>query len=164
MAFARLSGIMGGMDSHRQGMPNAAAVHAHLPPAALVEEALRRGEGVLADNGAFVAYTGAHTGRAPRDRFLVADPAVKNQIDWGKVNQPMEPAVFARLVDKVTAYCRGRELFVFDGWACADPRYRLPVRVITEKAWHALFAQCLLLRPKSEDVTNFTPELTVLHA
>jgi phosphoenolpyruvate carboxykinase (ATP) len=149
-------------DMSEADMPQAGAVHKHWPAAALVEEALRRGEGVLADNRAFVAYTGARTGRSPRDRFLVADPTVKNDIAWGNVNQPMEPATYARLLAKSHAYCRGRELFVFEGWACADPRYRLPVRVIAEKAWHALFAQCLLLRPASAP-ENFRPELTVLH-
>src|SRR5207245_9516039 len=92
------------------------------------------------------------------------DEAPSKDASWcGPVNRPLQPAVFRRLLDKALAYVQGRELFVFDGWACADPKYRLPVRVIAEKAWHSLFARCLLLRPKSEDV-DFTPELTVLHA
>src|SRR5262245_1958118 len=152
------------MDLRGHGLTNPGTVHAHLPAAALVEHALRRGEGQLADNGAFVAYTGARTGRSPHDRFLVADPAVRQHIAWGKVNQPMEPAVFARLLDKTRSYFQGRELFVFDGWACADERYRLPVRVITEKAWHCLFAQCLLLRPNAAQRGDFVPQLTILHA
>src|SRR5262245_38295523 len=126
------------MDLSRHGLTQVGKVHANLSAAALVEEAVRRGEAVLASNGALNAHTGKRTGRSPRDRFIAADPGVREQIAWGKVNQPMEPAAFARLADKTRQYLRGKELFVFDGWACADPRHRLSVRVITEKAWHSL--------------------------
>lgn len=146
------------------GLINPGTVYANLAPAVLLEMALRRGEGVLADNGALVAATGAHTGRSPRDRFLVADQGCRDQIEWGPINQPLEPAVFGRLHDKMRAYFQARDLFVCDGWACADPQYRLPVRVITEKAWHALFSRCLLLRPTPEARVNFQPGLTILHA
>src|SRR5262249_9708128 len=83
---------------------------------------------------------------------------------WGNVNRPLAPAAFDRLHDKVLAYLQGRDLFVFDGWACADPRHRLRVRVVAEKAWHALFAHCLFLRPAAADRADFRPELTILHA
>jgi phosphoenolpyruvate carboxykinase (ATP) len=146
------------------GLVNLGQVYDNLPAAALIETAVRRGEGVLADNGAFVAYTGAHTGRSPRDRFVVAEGAAKEQIWWGPINQPLEPAVFDRLFDKTRAYLQGRDVFVFDGWACADPKHRLPIRVITEKAWHALFARCLFLRPGPAERANFQPQLTVIHA
>jgi phosphoenolpyruvate carboxykinase (ATP) len=128
------------------GLINTGPIHANLCAAALIEMALARGEGVLTDRGALVASTGTRTGRSPQDRFIVAEPGSRDQIDWGKVNLPMEPATFQRLLDKVRAYLQGRELFVVDAAACADPRHRLPVRVIAEKAWHALFAQCLFLR------------------
>jgi phosphoenolpyruvate carboxykinase (ATP) len=138
--------------------------YANLSTAALVEMALARGEGVLADNGAFVALTGEPTGRSPRDRYIVPDPQAEDAIAWGPINQPMEQAVFERLRDKTLAYMKDRPCHVVDGWACADPRHRLPVRVITEKAWHALFARCLLLRPDPADLEDFQPELTVVHA
>ena len=89
-------------------------IHRNLAPAALVEHALRRGEGELADNGALVAYTGAITGRSPRDRFLVSEPPSKEQIDWGAVNHPLEPAAFQRLAHLLRAYLQNRDLFVFD--------------------------------------------------
>ncbi len=152
------------MDLRGHGLINPGTVHANLPSAALVELALRRGEATLAANGALVAYTGARTGRSPRDRYVVADAAVKDRVWWGPVNQPMEPAAFTHLLDKTRAYLQGRDLFVFDGWACADPRYRLAVRVITEKAWHCLFAQCLLLRPGPGQRGKFKPDLTIIHA
>jgi phosphoenolpyruvate carboxykinase (ATP) len=145
-------------------LTNPGPIHANLSPADLIEHALRRGEGILADQGALVAATGKHTGRSPKDRYLVASPAVRDDIDWGRINQPMEPEAFERLHGKVRSYLQGRELFVQDGWACADPRYRLPARVVAEEAWHALFARCLLLRPSPQDLRRFQPGLTVLHA
>jgi phosphoenolpyruvate carboxykinase (ATP) len=150
------------IDLRGQGLINPGTIHANLSSAVLVEMAVRRGEGALADSGAFVVSTGAHTGRAPRDRYIVAEPSFKDQVDWGPVNQAMEPGIFARLADKVRAYLQNRELFVCDGWAGADPAYRLPVRVVAEKAWHALFARCLLIRPSAKD--KFAPEFTILDA
>jgi phosphoenolpyruvate carboxykinase (ATP) len=148
----------------QHGLINPGKIHANLPASAWVELALRRDEGILAAKGALVAYTGKHTGRSPKDRYIVANPASKDSIGWGPVNQPIEPAAFDGLHDKVRAYLQNRELFVFDGWACADPRYRLPVRLIAEKAWHALFARCLLLRPGPADLAAFQPKVTILHA
>src|SRR5262249_39154753 len=130
----------------------------------LLEMAVRRGEGTLADTGALVVGTGKHTGRSPKDRFIVAEPSVKSQVFWGPINQPMEPAVFNRLLGKARAYLQKRELFVQDGWACADSDYRLQVRLITDAAWHALFTRCLLIRPPAEALDGFTPDFTILHA
>ena len=150
------------LDLRGHGLINTGRVHANLSAAELVERALKRGEGQLSARGALVALTGSHTGRSPRDRFLVADPACKDQIWWGPVNRPFEPAAFDRLLDRARAYLQGRDLFVCDGWACADPRHRLGVRVIAEKAWHALFARCLLLRPPADGLPHEAPQLTIL--
>ncbi len=138
-------------------------VWANLSPAALTEHAVRRGEALLTDLGAVVAYTGKRTGRSPKDKFTVKEPLVADQIDWTS-NQPMTPATFAKLRDLVRAYLQHRELFVFDGFAAADPKHRLSIRVVTEKAWHSLFARCLFLRPTAEQLRGFTPEWTILHA
>src|SRR5258708_39159769 len=118
------------------GLFNLGKVHANLSAAALTEIALQRKEGLLGAKGALVARAGERTGRSPQDRFVVVDPASKEEIWWGASNRPIEAHVFNRLCDKVVAYLQGRDLFVNDGWACADARYRLPVRVIAEKAWH----------------------------
>jgi phosphoenolpyruvate carboxykinase (ATP) len=150
------------IDLRGQGLDNPGAVHANLAAAVLVEHAVRRGEGVLADSGALVALTGTHTGRSPKDRYIVVEPTVKDHIDWGSNNIPLDPQAFARLAAKARAYFRGRELFVCDGWACADPTHRLAVRVICEKAWHALFIRCLLIRPPAEALAGFVPDLTIL--
>jgi phosphoenolpyruvate carboxykinase (ATP) len=146
------------------GLINLGPVHANLCPSELVEAALVRKEGVLADNGALVAATGSRTGRSPKDRYIVAEPSSETDIWWGPVNRPMEPEVFDRLYSKAVAYLQGRPLYVQDGFACADPHYRLNVRVIAEKAWHALFARCLFLRPTSQERADFVPQFTVLHA
>jgi phosphoenolpyruvate carboxykinase (ATP) len=152
------------LDVGAHGIANPKRVFANLGPAALTEHILARQEGLLTETGAIVTYTGKRTGRSPQDRFLVAEPDSKNAIAWGAVNKPMEPAVAGRLLENVRAYFQGRDLFVFDGWACAEARHRLAVRVIADKAWHALFARCLLLRPSDEERAGFRPDLTILCA
>jgi phosphoenolpyruvate carboxykinase (ATP) len=137
----------GGPDLSAHGLRHPGAVHAHLTPAALVEHALARGEGVLTDRGALAAYTGAHTGRSPKDRYLVAEPSSEADVHWGPVNRPLAAEAFERLLGRVRAYLQGRDLFVCDAHACADPRFRLPVRVVAEQAWHALFSACLFREP-----------------
>ncbi len=145
------------------GIANPGAVRANLSAAALIEQIVGRREGVLTDLGAVSAFTGSRTGRSPKDKFTAKDSAVVGQVDWSG-NQPMEPATFNQLRDRIRAHLSGRDLFVFDGFACADLRYRLPLRVVTEKAWHSLFARCLFLRPALDQLQTFDPEWTVLHA
>ena len=96
---------------------------------------------------------------------MSAAQATKSKsVNWGSVNQPLEAASFERLWDRAKAYFQHREIFVLDGWACADPRYRVGVRLITENAWHAFFLQCLLRRPSAAELANFKPDLVILHA
>ncbi|OUN00250.1 MAG: phosphoenolpyruvate carboxykinase (ATP) [Firmicutes bacterium ZCTH02-B6] len=124
----------------------AGAVHYNLSTAALVEHAIRRGEGKLAANGAFVAETGKYTGRSPKDKFVVREPWSEQNVAWGPVNQPIEQEKFDALVARVVEYLRGKELFVFEGAAGANPKHQIRVRVVTELAWHNAFARNLLLR------------------
>jgi phosphoenolpyruvate carboxykinase (ATP) len=145
------------------GITHTGRVFANLSAAALTELAVRRDEAVLTDLGALAAVTGLRTGRSPKDKFTVREGVAEDRVDWA-ANQPMSPAVFARLRDMVRAYLQNRDLFVFDGYAGADPRYRLSLRVVTEKAWHSLFARCLFIRPHPPELTGFVPEWTVLHA
>jgi phosphoenolpyruvate carboxykinase (ATP) len=143
-----------------------AAVHANLRPAALVELALARGEGMLADNGALVVRTGAKTGRSPDDKYIVRgnDPATDSAVWWGNVNRPVTPAVFDGLLARAVDHLRGRDRFVFDGFVGAAAPHRLPVRVIAEKAWVSLFARTLFLRPTAEELAAHRPAFTVVHA
>jgi phosphoenolpyruvate carboxykinase (ATP) len=133
------------------GLKGTGAVYRNLPPARLVEEALARGEGMLAANGALVVRTGARTGRSPRDRYVVRDAQTENKVWWGPVNQPLDSLQFDRLFERARERLAHRELFVFDGYAGADRGHRLPLRVVAEKAWHALFAHTLFLRPAAAD-------------
>jgi phosphoenolpyruvate carboxykinase (ATP) len=147
-----------------QGLRGYPAAHGNLSAPALYGHALRRGEGCLAEGGALVVRTGAHTGRSPNDKFIVDEPASREHIWWGKVNAAMDEAAFDRLHGKVLAHLQSQELFVQDLFAGADPAYRLAVRVISDSAWHALFARNMFIRPAAGDLAAFTPDFTVLHA
>jgi phosphoenolpyruvate carboxykinase (ATP) len=119
-------------------------VFSNLGPAALYEEAIRRQEATLTGAGALVARTLPHTGRSPNDKFIVDEPATRDRIAWGTVNRPLSEDAFAALERDLREYLHAREVFVQDCRAGADPRYDLPVRVVTERAWHSLFARTLL--------------------
>jgi phosphoenolpyruvate carboxykinase (ATP) len=151
------------LDLRSHGFHNTGPVYANLAPARLVELALSRGEGILTADGALTAATGARTGRSPKDKYFVREPASHEEIWWGP-NRPLEPAVFDRLLAKVLAYYQGRPTFVHDGTACASPYYRLRVRLVAEKAWHAQFMQCLLLPPTDAERADFIPDLTIINA
>jgi phosphoenolpyruvate carboxykinase (ATP) len=130
----------------------------------LYEEALRRGEGMLSAGGPLVVETGHHTGRSPNDKFIVDVASTHDEIWWGKVNKPITRARFDALYELLLEHFEGKDLFVQDCHAGADPTYRLKVRVVTEQAWHSLFARNMFLQPKEEELANFTPEFTILQA
>jgi phosphoenolpyruvate carboxykinase (ATP) len=139
-------------------------VHRNLHSGLLVEHAVRRGEGLLADNGAIVAYTGKYTGRSVKDKFTVKDPVTAELVNWGDYNQPFDPEKFDALFERVVASLRGKELYVQDLYAGADPRYRLPIRVINEYAWHNLFVRALFVRPSEEELKSHRAEFTIVSA
>ncbi|WP_395001348.1 phosphoenolpyruvate carboxykinase [Sphingomonas sp.] len=129
----------------------------------LVEEALRHGEGRLAAEGPLVVETGAHTGRSPRDKFIVRDGNSEGNIWWGVVNQPMSPDAFAQLEDDFLAYVRGLgRVYIQDLHGGSQPEHRVQVRVVTELAWHSLFARTLLVRPSADDQAGFAPDYTII--
>ena len=146
------------------GILNPKEIYRNLEPARLVEKAVARGEGCLSSTGALVVETGKYTGRSPDDRFVVDEPEIHNEIDWGKINVPISPERFDSILGKACAYLQGRELFVFDGFAGADPAHRLPVRVINELASQNLFIHQLLVRPSQEELKDFIPGFTVIAA
>src|SRR5919199_1153947 len=147
----------------RLGMTGYGAVHENLPPARLVEAAVRRREGMLAEGGALVAKTGKRTGRSPKDRFIVEDEATRDKVGWGATNKPFSAGAFEALLGKATRYLGTlEEFYVIDAYAGADPRYRMSVQVVTEYAWHALFARQLFRRPTKEELETFEPEWTVI--
>ena len=142
--------------------PTPAALHHNLAPAALYELALKRGEARLTADGALLAYTGQHTGRSPNDKFVVRDAATETSVDWGKVNKPTTSAVFDGLLSKMQSWAVGRELFVQDLMVGADPATRMPVRVITQFAWHSLFARNMFIRPAAAELAAFVPGFTII--
>jgi len=139
-------------------------VHRNLPAPRLMELAIQRGEARLAANGALVALTGARTGRSPKDKFTVDDALTHNLVDWGRVNQPLSTERFDALLERVSEHLRDRELFAQDLYCGADPAYRLPIRVISEYAWHSLFVRQLFVRPDAAHLAAHVPEFTVIAA
>lgn len=146
------------------GLGKVDAAYWNLSPAELVEETIVRGEGVLAANGALAVDTGEFTGRSPKDKFMVFDDITKDTIWWGDINIKFDPAKFDALYNRVAAYLEGKEVFVRDSYACADPKYRLNIRVVTETPWANLFANNLFLRPTQKEIENFNPEWTIICA
>ena len=131
------------------GLARAERVHSNLGPAQLYEQALRRQEGVLAAEGPLVCHTGQHTGRSPRDKFVVREPSTERDIHWGPVNRAMDEASFDALHADLLRYLQEKRLFVLDAWAGTDPAFSMPIRVVTELAWHNLFARNMFL-PESD--------------
>jgi len=137
----------------------------NLGAAALYEEAVRRGEGMVSESGPLVCLTGAHTGRSPNDKFLVKESSSQDDVWWGKTNRPVGPEQFDRLYDDMMASLVNKELFVQDCCAGTDADHRLPVRIITEYAWHSLFARTMFLeQPAGTPPGVHVPEFTVIDA
>ncbi|MBP3493442.1 MAG: phosphoenolpyruvate carboxykinase (ATP) [Oscillospiraceae bacterium] len=146
------------------GIINASAVYRNLTPAQLTEHALRRGEGTLSNTGALVVKTGKYTGRSANDKFIVDTPAVHDEIAWGKVNRPIEKEKYEAIKAKVIAYLQGKEVFIFDGFAGADPKYMKGFRIINELASQNLFIHQLLRRPTAEQLEGFEADYTIIAA
>ncbi|PZO64769.1 MAG: phosphoenolpyruvate carboxykinase (ATP) [Paracoccus denitrificans] len=145
-----------------QGISGLGVVHYNLLEPALMEAAIRRGEGHLGLGGTLLVKTGAKTGRSPKDKFVVRTPSVEDSIWWDN-NAPMEPDAFARLRDDMLAHMQGKEYFVQDLFGGADPEQRLDVRVVSELAWHNLFIRHLLRRPEASELADFTPDWTIIN-
>lgn len=147
------------------GLKNTESIHYQSTPEELVQDTLRLGEGVLTDTGALAILTGEFTGRSPNDKFTVKDETTENTVHWNNFNIPIEEKYFHIIQKKILDYLNEQpELWVRDCYACADPRYRLNIRVVTEKPWTNLFAYNMFLRPEEEELENFTPEWQVLSA
>lgn len=145
------------------GLSRLGAVHENLPPARLVEAAVRRREGMISETGALVAKTGKRTGRSPKDRFIIENNLTRDTVDWGTVNKSFSTGKFDEILEKATAYLENLdEVYVVDAYAGADPRYRLNVQIICELAWHALFVRQLFRRPSREELETFDPGWTVI--
>ena len=156
--------LHGPVPVENHGIRTTARVHYNLAVPALVKHALQRDEAVLAQGGALVVDTGVHTGRSPKDKFVVREPASEARIWWGEVNKPLSEESFERLRGKVTSHYFGRDVYVVDAFAGADPAHRLSLRVVTESPWHALFAKTLFIDPSDAELREHEPQALVLHA
>lgn len=145
-----------------QGIEGLGRVYYNLLEPALMTEAVARGEGKLGLGGTFLVSTGAHTGRSPKDKFVVRTPEVEDTIWWDN-NKPMDPEAFDRLHADMLAHMKGRDYFVQDLFGGADPDERLDVRLVTELAWHGLFIRHMLRRPDAQELAGFTPEFTIIN-
>lgn len=146
------------------GLQNVESAYWNLSPAELVEETLLRGEGTLTSTGALAVDTGEFTGRSPKDKFMVFDDVTRDTVWWGDVNIKFDAAKFEVLYNRMCAYLSGKEVYVRDSYACADPKYRLNIRVVTEFPWSNLFANNLFLRPTEEEILNFSPDWHIICA
>ncbi len=150
-------------DLSNHGLRNLNMVYWTLSTPALIERVVSRREGVIAHEGATVVRTGHHTGRAPNDKYIVQSAGAED-IWWGDVNVPMSPVNFDSLYLRMTAYFQGRDIFVQDTTAANHPDYLLPIRVVTENAWHSLFARNMFVRRKPEELPDHKPEFTIIQA
>jgi phosphoenolpyruvate carboxykinase (ATP) len=156
-----------GVSSHgleHHGLRPSGTVRWNLTAPALYELAIKRGEAEIAAFGPLSVETGEYTGRSPKDKFIVKEPTSQEHIWWGAVNQPFDADKFDALQQRVTDYLSTRDLFVQDLNVGADPQYRMPLRVVGERAWHSLFARTMFIRPPLDELTAHVPEFTVLHA
>jgi len=146
------------------GLLNLGNVYWDLSAAALYEEAVRRYEAILSHRGPLVMRTGRYTGRLPKDKFLVCEISSKEKIWWGKINRPFEIERFQALKNRLCAYLQGKDIFIQNCYTGADERFRIPIRIISERASHALFARTMFLRELNLDrLAQHRPEFTVLH-
>ncbi|MGA2111526.1 MAG: phosphoenolpyruvate carboxykinase (ATP) [Anaerolineales bacterium] len=151
-----------GLENH--GLRNLGTTHWTLPSAMLVEQIIQRREGQMAHLGPVVVRTGHLTGRSPNDKFIVSHDRQADQFWWGKINRPMTPERFDHLLHRMSAFFQGRDVFVQDAAAAANPKYRLPIRIVSDYAWHSLFARNIFLRLPPQDLPGHVPEFTILVA
>ena len=149
-----------GLENH--DIRNVHVAHWNYSTPALYERALQRGEGRIGHGGALVTRTGHHTGRSPNDRFVVEEDTTKGEINWGAINRPMSAEHFEHLHERLLAYIQGRDIFIQDCFAGADPAYRVAVRVITENAWHNLFARNMFFWARPDQYAGYKPDYTVI--
>ena len=147
------------------GLNPKGSVHWNLGWEILHETAVELGEAKLTADEVLLATTGERTGRSPNDRFIVDEAGMADEVLWGEVNRPTAPAVFERLLSKTRDHLNEAEnLFIKDAFCGADPEYRMPVRLVTEKAWHAAFMHNMFVRATKEELVSHIPEYTILHA
>lgn len=146
-----------------QGFRNLNNIFYNLSTPSLYEQAARRREAMIAHLGPLITRTGHHTGRSPNDKFIVKEPTTEKNINWGKINRPIDEKYFNLLLNKMLSYTENKDLYVQDLFSGTDKEFRLPVRIITETAWHSLFARNMFVQPSAEELKDIHPEFTVIN-
>ena len=146
------------------GLQMTADIYYQSSPEELIEQTLQLGQGVLNDTGALVVNTGEFTGRSPKDRFIVKDILTENYVNWNDFNIPIEEKYFDQLYAKMMAYLAKKEIWVRDCYACADPKYRINIRVVNENPWSNLFVYNMFLRPEETELDAFSPDWQIIQA
>ncbi len=149
-----------GLENH--GFTNLGAVYWNLPAETLYEEAILRSEGSLTRGGSLVVSTGKHTARAANDKFIVREPTTDDSIWWGQYNRPYSSEKFDELYGRALSYLQGRDVFVQDGFVGSDPNHQMPIRIITELAWHSIFARNMFISCTDENFGQHIPNFTVI--
>jgi phosphoenolpyruvate carboxykinase (ATP) len=164
-AEGQASALKSDYSLENHGLRNLRKVYWNIPTEALYEEIVFRGEGKTTKLGPIVVNSGKHTARAAQDKFVVREPETEDNIWWGEYNRPIDPEQFNEVFNRLQGFLQGRDLFVQDAFAGADPEYRMPVRIITEFAWHSHFARNMFLLPKTrEEYRQHVPDFTVIAA
>ncbi|MCH1591766.1 MAG: phosphoenolpyruvate carboxykinase (ATP), partial [Candidatus Thalassarchaeaceae archaeon] len=152
------------LDLSHHGLEPSGKVHWNMDSEGLHTKAVDLGEARLTSDSVLLAVTGERTGRSPNDRFIVDEAGLAEEVWWGEVNRPTAPAVFERLLVKIQAHLNSAEnLFVKDAYCGADRDFRMPVRLVTEKAWHAAFMHNMFIRATEDELSSHIPEFTILH-
>jgi phosphoenolpyruvate carboxykinase (ATP) len=146
------------------GLDRVANAYWNLSPAELVEDTIMQGQGLLTNTGALAIDTGEFTGRSPKDRFVVCDDLTENTVWWGDINIKFTPEKFDALYNRMRAYLTNRDVYVRDAQACADPSYKMNIRVVTEFPWSNMFAHNMFLRPSNEELSTFEPDWHIVCA
>ncbi|BCS56085.1 phosphoenolpyruvate carboxykinase (ATP) [Geobacter sp. SVR] len=158
----RFNDVTRGTGLEEHGITNANLIYWTAPTAVLYEHIVKRGEGLVTHLGAIAVKTGHYTGRAANEKFIVDEPGSSNSIAWGTINKPFSPEQFDLLYNRMLAYIHGKDLFVQDCFAGANHEHRLPIRIITEKAWHSLFARNMFVQAKPQELEQHRFQFTVI--
>ncbi len=149
-----------GLENH--GLTQNPNVYWNLTPSELYEEAIRRKEGVIVEDGPLLIHTGKHTGRSPNDKFVVKESSSENDVNWGKINQPFSEERFEKYSKRYLEFFNTQDVFVLDVFGGADPKNRLAIRIITNSAWQNLFARNMFIQPKPEEQKGFKPDFVLM--
>ncbi len=161
MATFGLKSTVTGLESTLKNPKN---IYWNLTPAELIEHSINGKMGVFNDTGALAVDTGEFTGRSPKDKFIVKDATTANSVDWNNFNLPFTPENFDLLLEDMKQYVEGKDVYVRDAYVCADPKFRMNVRVITEFPWSNMFAYNMFMRPNEDEIKDVKPDWTVFAA